>query len=177
MEIYRNYDGNLSTFGDTSVSAAVANPDYLSSFAAVRSSDGALTVMVINKQQGSTPVDRQPGELRDHRHGASLPDRVGDADSHHATGQRRGRQQRDHGYASLAEHHAVRHSGGQHYVRADGPDRPGGDGGQRHGDANLERRRRSHQLYGQARHSQRRTLYESRLGTRHVAGHLYRHRA
>jgi hypothetical protein len=29
MEIYRNYDGKLSTFGDTSVSAAVANPDYL----------------------------------------------------------------------------------------------------------------------------------------------------
>jgi len=55
-QIYRNYDGNLSTFGDTSVSAAVANPDNLSSFAAVRSSDGALTVMVINKQQGSTPV-------------------------------------------------------------------------------------------------------------------------
>jgi hypothetical protein len=56
MEIYRNYDGKLSTFGDTSVSAEVANPDDLSSFAAVRSSDGALTVMVINKQQGSTPV-------------------------------------------------------------------------------------------------------------------------
>jgi len=56
MEIYRNYDGKLSTFGDTSVSAAVANPDYLSSFAGVRSSDGALTVMVINKRQGSTPV-------------------------------------------------------------------------------------------------------------------------
>ena len=56
MEIYRNYDGKLSTFGDTSVSAGVANPDYLSSFAAVRSSDGALTVMAINKQQGSTPI-------------------------------------------------------------------------------------------------------------------------
>jgi len=56
LEMYRNYDGKLSPFGDTSVSAAVANPDYLSSFAAVRSSDGALTVMVINKQQGSTPV-------------------------------------------------------------------------------------------------------------------------
>jgi hypothetical protein len=55
-EIYRNYDGHLSTFGDTSVSATVPNPDLLSSFAAVRSSDGALTVMVINKQQGSTPV-------------------------------------------------------------------------------------------------------------------------
>ena len=34
----------------------MANPDYLSAFAAVRSSDGALTVMAINKQQGSTPV-------------------------------------------------------------------------------------------------------------------------
>ena len=56
LEMYRNYDGKLSAFGDTSVSAAVANPDNLSSFAAVRSSDGALTVMVINKQQGSTPV-------------------------------------------------------------------------------------------------------------------------
>jgi len=55
-QIYRNYDGNLSTFGDTSVAASVANPDNLSAFAAMRSSDGALTVMVINKQQGSTPV-------------------------------------------------------------------------------------------------------------------------
>jgi fibronectin type 3 domain-containing protein len=56
MQIYRNYDGKLSTFGDTGVSATVADPDNLSAFAAVRSSDGALTVMVINKQQGSTPV-------------------------------------------------------------------------------------------------------------------------
>ena len=56
MQIYRNYDGKLSAFGDTSVSDSVANPDYLSSFASVRSSDGALTVMVINKQTGSTPV-------------------------------------------------------------------------------------------------------------------------
>ena len=55
-QIYRNYDGHLSTFGDTSVSASVPNPDLLSSFASVRSSDGALTVMVINKQQGATPV-------------------------------------------------------------------------------------------------------------------------
>jgi len=55
-QIYRNYDGSRSTFGDTSVSAAVANPDNLSAFASVRTADGALTVMVINKQQGSTPV-------------------------------------------------------------------------------------------------------------------------
>ncbi|HTL69350.1 MAG TPA: glycoside hydrolase family 44 protein [Lacunisphaera sp.] len=53
--IYRNYDGKNSTFGETSVAATVANPDNLSAFAAVRA-DGALTVMVINKQPGSTPV-------------------------------------------------------------------------------------------------------------------------
>ncbi len=55
-QIYRNYDGNNSGFGETSVQANVANPDNVSAFASVRESDGALTVMVINKQQGSTPV-------------------------------------------------------------------------------------------------------------------------
>jgi fibronectin type 3 domain-containing protein len=55
-KIYRNYDGNNSGFGETSVEANVANPDNVSAFASVRESDGALTVMVINKQQGSTPV-------------------------------------------------------------------------------------------------------------------------
>jgi hypothetical protein len=49
MKMYRNYDGNRSTFGDTSVSTTVPDPDSLSSFAAQRSSDGALTVMIINK--------------------------------------------------------------------------------------------------------------------------------
>ena len=55
-QIYRDYDGSNSTFGDVSVTATTANPDNLSAFAATRTSDGALTVMVINKQQGSTPV-------------------------------------------------------------------------------------------------------------------------
>ncbi len=50
MKMYRNYDGNKSAFGDTSVSATGPNPDQVSTFAAVRSSDGALTAMVINKQ-------------------------------------------------------------------------------------------------------------------------------
>jgi hypothetical protein len=50
MKMYRNYDGNKSTFGDTNVSAIAPNPDAVSAFAAVRSADGALTVMVINKQ-------------------------------------------------------------------------------------------------------------------------------
>jgi hypothetical protein len=56
FEIYRNYDGNLSTFGDTSVSTTVADPDNLSAFSALRSSDGALTLMIVNKQTGNTPV-------------------------------------------------------------------------------------------------------------------------
>ena len=56
-KLYRNYDGNKSTFGDTNVGATVVNPDYLSTFAAIRSSDDALTIMVINKTlSGTTPV-------------------------------------------------------------------------------------------------------------------------
>lgn len=57
IKLYRNYDGNKSVFGDTSVAATVANPDNVAAFAAQRSSDGALTVMAINKYlSGSTPV-------------------------------------------------------------------------------------------------------------------------
>src|SRR5207244_12550573 len=53
----RNYDGAKSSFGDTSVSCAAPNPDNLSAFAALRSLDNALTVMVISKVlSGSTPV-------------------------------------------------------------------------------------------------------------------------
>ncbi len=57
MKMYRNYDGNRSTFGDTSVSAGGPNPDNVSTFAAVRSSDGAMTVIVVSKYlSGATPV-------------------------------------------------------------------------------------------------------------------------
>ncbi len=57
MKMYRNYDGNRSTFGDTSVFAGGPNPDNVSSFAAVRSSDGALTVMIVSKYlSGTTPI-------------------------------------------------------------------------------------------------------------------------
>ena len=54
MQLYRNYDGANAGFGDTSLRATVANPDNLSSFAAVRASDGALTVMLINKSAAVT---------------------------------------------------------------------------------------------------------------------------
>ncbi len=58
MKLYRNYDGNKSTFGDISISATGPNPDTLSAFAALRSSDGALTLMAINKQLASNaPVN------------------------------------------------------------------------------------------------------------------------
>ena len=57
MKMYRNYDGNRSGFGETSVAAAVPDPDTLSAFAALRAGDGALTVMVISKVlSGATPV-------------------------------------------------------------------------------------------------------------------------
>lgn len=56
MKMYRNYDGNKSAFGDTSVSATGPNPDNLSAFAAIRTNDSALTVMVMNKTlSGLTP--------------------------------------------------------------------------------------------------------------------------
>ncbi len=49
IKLYRNYDGTKSAFGDTSVRATVPDPDALSAFAAFRSDDAALTVMVVNK--------------------------------------------------------------------------------------------------------------------------------
>jgi len=57
MKLYRNYDNAKSGFGDVSVSATVPNPDNLAAFAATRTGDGALTVMVISKVlSGATPV-------------------------------------------------------------------------------------------------------------------------
>ena len=56
MQMYRNYDGANSAFGDTSVSAQAPNVDQLSAFAALRTQDGALTVMVVNKIFNATPL-------------------------------------------------------------------------------------------------------------------------
>ena len=49
IKLYRNYDGHHSTFGDVSIAAASPNPDEVAVFAAERTSDHALTVMVIAK--------------------------------------------------------------------------------------------------------------------------------
>lgn len=56
IKMYRNYDGRKGTFGDISVRAAAPNPDELSTFAAVRSSDGNLTLMIVNKVFTATPA-------------------------------------------------------------------------------------------------------------------------
>jgi hypothetical protein len=49
FRMYRNYDGAGSRFGDVSVSAVSGDQGQLAVYGAQRSSDGALTVMVINK--------------------------------------------------------------------------------------------------------------------------------
>jgi hypothetical protein len=57
MKMYRNYDGNRSAFGDLSTAARTPDPDTVAAFAAKRSADGAMTVMVINKYLSvDTPV-------------------------------------------------------------------------------------------------------------------------
>jgi hypothetical protein len=49
FRMYRNYDGAGSRFGDVSVSAASSDQGQLAVYGAQRSSDDALTLMVINK--------------------------------------------------------------------------------------------------------------------------------
>lgn len=49
FRMYRNYDGAGSRFGDVSVSATSSDQGQLAVYGAQRSSDRALTVMVINK--------------------------------------------------------------------------------------------------------------------------------
>jgi hypothetical protein len=51
-EIYRNYDGNNSKFGDTALGSNSANQAQLSVYGAFRSTDNALTIVVINKTYG-----------------------------------------------------------------------------------------------------------------------------
>src|SRR6202000_1030668 len=49
FRMFRNYDGNGGQFGDTSFSGVSSDPGSLSIYAAQRSSDHAVTIMVINK--------------------------------------------------------------------------------------------------------------------------------
>jgi hypothetical protein len=49
FRIYRNYDGQGSKFGNTSLQATSSDQEKLSIYAAQRSSDSALTLVIINK--------------------------------------------------------------------------------------------------------------------------------
>jgi hypothetical protein len=49
FRLYRNYDGQAHTFGETSVRATSADQDRLAIYAAKRGADQALMLMIINK--------------------------------------------------------------------------------------------------------------------------------
>ncbi len=51
-EIYRNYDAAGSKFGDVSLASSSADQGRLSVYAALRSADGMVTVVVLNKTYG-----------------------------------------------------------------------------------------------------------------------------
>jgi hypothetical protein len=53
FRIFRNFDGAGGQFGDTSVNSTSTDQDQLSVYGALRSSDGALTVVAINKTTGA----------------------------------------------------------------------------------------------------------------------------
>ena len=53
FRMYRNYDGAGRGFGETGVRARSDNQDRLAVYAALRKSDGALTLMIVNKTNGA----------------------------------------------------------------------------------------------------------------------------
>jgi hypothetical protein len=53
FRMFRNYDGKGSQFGDTSISATSTDQGQLSVYAAQRSTDKAVTILVINKTTGA----------------------------------------------------------------------------------------------------------------------------
>ncbi len=55
--MYRNYDGNGSKFGDTYIDSVSSDQSQLSVYGARRSSDGAYTIMVINKTTDALTSD------------------------------------------------------------------------------------------------------------------------
>jgi hypothetical protein len=61
--IYRNYDGAKSTFGDMALASTSANQGQLSVYGALRTSDQAVTVVVINKTFGALTSTLSLGNL------------------------------------------------------------------------------------------------------------------
>ena len=53
IRLYRNYDGSGAAFGDVSVEAVAPDPDTVAVFAALRTADGAVTALMLNKDPGA----------------------------------------------------------------------------------------------------------------------------
>ena len=79
FKIYRNYDGANGQFGDTSVRATSSAQGRLAVYAATRSTDGALTMVVINKSGSAIPARlglsgfAAAGKAKVYRYSAALP--------------------------------------------------------------------------------------------------------
>ncbi len=56
FKMYRNYDGNNSTFGDLSLPTGTHDQNRVSVYAAYRQDDGAVTIVLINKSPIVEPV-------------------------------------------------------------------------------------------------------------------------
>jgi len=52
FEVYRNYDGAGSKFGDTALASTSANQGQLSVYGAQRTADGVVTIVIVNKTYG-----------------------------------------------------------------------------------------------------------------------------
>jgi len=52
FQIYRNYDGNNSTFGNQALASTSANQGQLAVYGALRTSDNSYTIVVLNKTFG-----------------------------------------------------------------------------------------------------------------------------
>ncbi|XP_018324509.1 uncharacterized protein LOC108736544 [Agrilus planipennis] len=69
FRVYRNYDGNGSQFGSTSVSAKSSDEQQLAIYASIRSSDNKLTIIAINKDP-TNEIDTKI-EIKNFDHSAS----------------------------------------------------------------------------------------------------------
>jgi hypothetical protein len=82
FRMFRNYDGAGHGFGDVSVEAASGDQGVLAVYAAERTSDGALTVLVINKTANSLTSDVSfagfvpAGPAAVYRYEASMPSAI-----------------------------------------------------------------------------------------------------
>jgi len=78
FKVFRNYDGNGAKFGDLSLAATSADEKRLSVYAALRSADNVVTLVVINKTFGDLKGDVTLANLT--RSGGSKVFRYSNAD-------------------------------------------------------------------------------------------------